>query len=120
MSRKPKHNYTEDDFPTNTGSLSRPARFNLRLTCQARGRTHAVLIKMRRIFSMPQTANFADVWETKALPTLEHVIRKVEHGDKATAEFFRTLAKPLPKEDHLREVYKRLKAKFEPQKKLDV
>jgi len=120
MSRKPKHTYTDDAFPTNTGSLTRPARFNLRLTCQTRARTHAVLSKFRRIFRMKPVANYADVWETKCLPTLEHVIRKVEQGDRATAAFFKTLAEPLPREDHLREVYKRLKAKFEPQMKLEV
>ena len=34
-----KHTYTEEEAPTNTGSLNRPARFNLRLDCQTRART---------------------------------------------------------------------------------
>jgi len=115
-----KHTYTEDAYPTNTGSLSRPARFNLRLDCQTRARTLAVLSKYRKMFSMKPGTNYADVWQSKILPTLEHVARKVEQGDKATSAFFMTLAEPLPREDHLREVYKRLKAKFEPQQKLNI
>jgi len=108
-----KHIYTEEEFPTNTGSMNRPARFNLRLTCSARARTHAVFSEFRRVFSMSPETNYASVYEDKILPTLEHVLRKVKNGDRATAEFFKSLARPLPKEDHLRAVYLRLKAKFE-------
>ena len=115
---KCKHNYTETDFPTNTGSLNRPARFNLRLTCQARARTHAVFSGYRKAFGLPDTTNYAALFESKLLPTLEHVLRKLRHGDKATREFFAKLADPLPKEDYLRSIYMRLKARFEPQKKL--
>ena len=42
------------------------------------------------------------------------MLRKLRHGDQATREFFKKLADPLPKEDYLRAVYKRLKARFEP------
>ena len=115
-----KHIYTDDLFPTNTGSLNRPARFNLRLTCQARARTHAVFSGFRQEFGLPKGTNYAELFETKLLPTLEHVLRKLRHGDAATREFFAKLAEPLPKDDYLRAVYIRLKAKFEPQKKLDI
>lgn len=111
---KCKHTYTEDSFPTNTGSLKRPARFNLRLTCQARARTHAVFSGFRSAFGLPETTNYAALYETRLLPTLEHVLRKLRHGDSATRAFFAKLADPLPKEDYLRQVYMRLKAKFEP------
>ena len=117
---KCKHTYTDDSFPTNTGSLNRPARFNLRLTCQARARTHAVFSGFRQEFGLPKETNYAALYETKLLPTLEHVLRKLRHGDQATREFFAKLAEPLPKEDHLRQAYLRLKAKFEPQQKLDL
>lgn len=111
---KCKHTYTEDSFPTNTGSLPRPARFNLRLTCQARARTHAVFSGFRKAFGLPDSTNYAELFETRLLPTLEHVLRKLRHGDQATREFFKKLADPLPKEDYLRAIYKRLKARFEP------
>ena len=115
---KCKHTYTDDSFPTNTGSLNRPARFNLRLTCQARARTHAVFSGFRQEFGLPKETNYAALYESKLLPTLEHVLRKLRHGDQATREFFAKLADPLPKEDYLRAVYMRLKARFEPQQKL--
>ena len=110
---KTKHTYTEDAFPTNTGSLNRPGRLNLRLDCQVRARTHAVFQKFRRVFGMPKNACYADVWESKILPTLEHTLRKIEEGDTATSAFFKKLAEPLPKVDHLRAIYQRLKARFE-------
>lgn len=111
-----KHTYTDDAFPTNTGSLNRPARFNLRLTCSARARTHKVFNKFRKSLGLPDTTNYAAVFETSILPTLEHVLRKIETGDTATQEFFKSLAKPLPKEDYQLAIYRRLKAKFEPGK----
>ena len=109
-----KHTYTEESFPTNTGSLNRPARFNLRLTCSARARTHAVFSGFRREFGLAPSTNYAALYEAKLLPTLEHVLRKFRHGDAATRQFFAKLADPLPKEDYLKSVYLRLKAKFEP------
>lgn len=111
---KCKHTYTEAEAPDNTGSLSRPARFNLRLTCQARARTHAVFSGFRKEFGLKPSTNYADIYEAKLLPTLEHVLRKLRHGDSATRQFFAKLADPLPKEDYLKAVYMRLKAKFEP------
>ena len=42
-----RHIYTEALAPLNTGSIERPARFNLRLTCQARARTHKALGEKR-------------------------------------------------------------------------
>ena len=112
-----KHTYTDDCFPTNTGSLERPARFNLRLTCQTRARTHAVFSGFREAFRLPETTSYADIFESKMLPTLEHVLRKIRHGDQATRTFFARLSDPLPKEDYLRTVYQRLKARFEPAQK---
>ena len=111
-----KHTYTDEAFPTNTGSLNRPARFNLRLTCSARARTHKVFGKFRKHLGLPERTNYAAVFETSVLPVLEHVLRKIETGDTATQEFFKSLAKPLPKEDYQLAIYRRLKAKFEPGK----
>lgn len=108
-----KHTYTEESFPTNTGSLTRPGRFNLRLTCSARGRTHSVLIGLKEEYKLSPKASEADTWEELALLILEHHLRSVRNGDTATREFFRRQARPIPKEDHLLSVFKRLKARFE-------
>ena len=108
-----KHIYTDETFPTNTGSLTRPARFNLRLTCSGRARVHKVFDAFRSRMNLPTDANYAAVFEAVILPTLEHVVWKIDNGDAAVSEFFRSLARPLPKDDHLRAVYLRLKAKFE-------
>ena len=112
------HTYTDAEYPTNTGSLSRPARFNLRFTCSARGRTHTPLIALKKEYGIKGCE--ADVWEEVGLLILEHHLRAIRNGDTATREFFRRQARPLPKEDHLRSLYNRLKAKFEPQLKLEV
>ena len=117
---KCKHTYTEDQFPTNTGSLHRPARFNLRLTCQARARTHAVFSGFRKEFGLAESTNYAALFETKLLPTLEHVLRKLRLGLQRSGKGDTKLADPLPKEDYLRSIYMRLKARFEPQRKLDL
>lgn len=49
-----KHTYTNELAPTNTGSLLRPARFNLRLTCQSRARTHKAFQAVRELCGMPK------------------------------------------------------------------
>jgi hypothetical protein len=71
----------------------------------------------RSAFGLPKETNYAAIYESKLLPTLEHILRKLRHGDSATREFFAKLADPLPKEDHLRAIYKRLKTIFEPGEK---
>ena len=79
---KCKYTYTEDQFPTNTGSLHRPARFNLRLTCQARARTHAVFSGFRKEFGLADSTNYAALFETKLLPTLEAADGQVAFGQR--------------------------------------
>lgn len=115
-----KYRYAGGDVPTNTGSVERPARLNLRLTCSARGRTHSVLIALREKYDLPKDASFADVWEQKALMILEHHVRDLEIGDSAVRAYTRTKAEPLPPEDYQRYRYEQLKLKFErPAKKDD-
>lgn len=108
-----KHTYNDDEAPMNTGSKVRPARFNMRLSCSARARTIAVFSGFRKDYGYEAGTPFADIWEDVVLLVLEHHLRSIRHGDSATKEFFRKQAKPLPKEDHLRELYKRLQAMFE-------
>ena len=108
-----KHTYTNDSFPTNTGSLVRPARFNLRLTCPARARLHAVMQALRKEYAMPPSASYADVMEQVGLLIFEHHVRALRNGSADIRAYTRAQARPLPKEDHLRAVYERLRAKFE-------
>lgn len=111
-----KYTWTDAEAPMNTGSKTRPARLNLRLDCSTRARTHRVLGEIRRLTGMDDRRDkksYADVWEEKALLALEHIIRKVNEGGRAERRYFMSLFDMLPKEDHLREQYKRLKARFE-------
>lgn len=108
-----KHQYTDKTFPTNTGSLVRPARFNMRLTCSARARLHAVFQALRKEYRMDDGASYADVLEDVGLLILEHHVRALRNGTADVRAYTRAQARPLPKDDHLRAVYMRLKAKFE-------
>lgn len=106
-----KHVYTEAEAPDNTGSMTRPARLNLRLTCQARGRTHDLLIRIRQHFNMPPDTPYAEVWESRALPALEHLFRSLTWGSAAERALAATLFAPtVPKDDYLVERGRRLVA----------
>lgn len=108
-----KHTYTNESFPTNTGSLSRPARFNLRLTCQARARTWKVMTDLAQEYGVDDHC-LADCWEKVALLILEHHVRNVRSPivPKALKQFIRNEAKLIHPEDRERAVYLRLKAKY--------
>lgn len=111
-----KYRWTDAEAPMNTGSKTRPARLNLRLDCSTRARTHRVLAEIRRLTGMDvrhDRKSYADVWEEKALLALEHIVRKVTEGGRAERRYFMSLFDILPLEDHAREQYKRLKARFE-------
>jgi hypothetical protein len=111
-----KYTWTDAEAPMNTGSKTRPARLNLRLDCSTRARTHRVLAEIRKLTGMDERKDrksYADVWEEKALLALEHVVRKVKDGARADRRYFMALFDLLPPEDHAREQYKRLKARFE-------
>jgi len=108
-----KHTYTNESFPTNTGSLSRPARFNLRLTCGARARTWKVLGDLRDEYGI-KDGSMADVWEEVALMILEHHLRNIHSPvvPKALRDLIRNEAKRIDPNERERAVYLRLKAKF--------
>lgn len=104
-----KHNYTEIDAPTNTGSLSRPGRLNLRLDCQTRGQTHELFIRAREVAHLPPNAPFAEVWERALLPWLQHLMRAQKWGSSAEKALVSVLMQStVPKEDYLRERARRL------------
>lgn len=109
-----KHTYTEAEAPRNTGSATRPARFNMRLTCSARARTHAVLQGLREAYGMPRDAAYADVWEERALLILEHHLRTLRTGETALVAFTKAQAAPLPPQDHMRARYEQMRMSFDP------
>ena len=93
-----KHTYTEELAPRNTGSVMRPARFNLRLTCQARARTLKALaaLRLRRPSDDGSDArerrdHNADTWERVALPLLEALIRDMKREGMLPEEYLREL-----------------------------
>lgn len=108
-----KHTYTEAEKPTNTGSITRPGRLNLRLGCSARARTHKVFQRIRKMTGLPDNEPYADVWEKRILPALEHIVWNADNAPRSTKNFVMELFRPLPTEDYVRSQYERLKARFE-------
>lgn len=114
-----KHRYTDEEAPTNTGSLARPARFNMRLTCSARARTVKVFREVRELTGMTPDKAFADVWEEKILPAVEHILWNAREAPRGTRAFVLDLFKPLAKEDYVRARYEQLKARLDRQATFD-
>ena len=108
-----KHTYTEAEAPTNTGSLARPARLNLRLDCSTRARTHRAFQTIRELTGLPKTDSYADVWEKKMLFAIEHIAWHLKESPTAVKNFVRSLFDPLPQEDYVRNRYSQLKLRFE-------
>lgn len=109
-----KHTYTNAAAPRNTGSASRPARFDLRLTCSDRARTHKVLSDIREMLNLPSDYCYADVWCEAALPALEHIIWFMRESPTATKALMRSLFDRLPESDWVRNRYAELKERLEP------
>ncbi len=82
-----RHTYTEALAPLNTGSIERPARFNLRLTCQTRARTHKALSALRA----NAATTGAETWERIALPMLECIVRDMRREGLAPAEYLKKM-----------------------------
>ena len=114
-----KHVYTESEAPTNTGSLTRPARFNMRQTCQVHARTTRLFTETRERLGLPKDATFADVWERALLPLCEHALWHLRESPTAMKSVVRSLFRPLPREDWVRNRYAELKARLEPRPKLE-
>lgn len=109
-----KYNYTDAEAPTNTGSHSRPARFNLRLTCSDRARTHKVLGEIRELLHLPKDYCYADVWSHAALGALEHLVWHMKESPSAMKTMAKSMFVNLPQEDWVRNRYAVLKARLEP------
>ena len=110
-----RHRYTDAEAPTNTGSLARPARFNLRLDCSTRARTLRVFSETRDMLGIPKDYSFADIWQDALLPLCEHALWHLRESPTAMKALVRSLYERLPKEDWVRNRYAALKDRFEPQ-----
>ena len=108
-----KHTYTHELAPTNTGSLERPARINLRETVEVHARTLKAFSAIRELTGMPKDASLADIWEFKILPAIEHINWHARESPSAVRDFVTSLFRPLPKEDYVRARYEQLKMRFE-------
>lgn len=111
-----KHTYTEAEAPRNTGSIPRPARFNMRQTCQVHARTTRVFSETRKRLNLPEGSSFADVWEKALLPLCEHALWHLRESPTAMRRMVASMYKPLPPEDYARNRYAALKARFEPKR----
>lgn len=104
-----KHTYTDAEAPTNTGSIKRPARFNLRLDCSARARTIKVFKDAQLMFTpFDREGGFADVWEKIFLPLCEHAMWNLHEGKSIDRQVVMTLIRPLEQRDTKRATYQRL------------
>ena len=104
-----KHKYTDAEAPMNTGSINRPARFNLRLTCSARARTMKVIEEARAAFQPPyKEYSGADVWEKYLLPLCEHAVWQLRNGNRSARLFVASMFTNLDPEDTVRSTFKRL------------
>ena len=114
-----KHTYTRELAPLNTGSITRPARFNLRLTCSDRARTLKVFSETRELLGMPKDYSFADVWSHGLLRLAERAVWHLKESPTAMKELIKTLYTDLPKEDWVRNRYAALKERLEPKPKTE-
>lgn len=118
MARR-KHTYTRELAPTNQGSVRRPARLDLRETCEVHARTHKLFADLREVLNLPQGLCYADIYERYSLVALEHCVWHLRNSPKAARDFIRSLFQPLDKADYLRSQYARLRKRFEPNKAKD-
>lgn len=107
-----KHTYTNDTAPTTNGSKSRPARYNMRQTCSVHARTVKVFKAIKELTEMPPSKCFADVWEEKMLPALEHIVWNAKEAPRSTKNFVLSLFSPLPVEDYVVNRRKALNERF--------
>jgi hypothetical protein len=112
-----KHTYTRELAPTNTGSMTRPARFNMRQTCEVHARTTKLFLETKAALGFSKDKTFADIWEEALLPLCEHALWHMRESPSALKSLVRSMYKPLPKEDYVRARYKELKARLEPSAK---
>jgi hypothetical protein len=100
----------------NTGSVTRPARFNLRQTVEVHARTHKLFHDLRAALGFPPDTDYATLFEEAALPALEHLLWHLRESPSAMKGVARSMFRPLPAEDHVRNRFAVLKARLEPRR----
>ena len=118
MSRR-IHKFSDPE-PRTTGSLRRAYRKNLRCDKPHGIRTDRIFSAENKVlFGLPPNADDCELWEIYLL-YIEHGIRykRDECLDPSMREIVSQLFKPLRPESYLRNVYKRLKERFDPQMRL--
>lgn len=108
-----KHTYTRELAPTNTGSITRPARLNLRQTVEVHARTHKAFCELRELIGMPRDTDYATIFERALLPALEHIIWNIREAPRGTRNMMLDLFRPLAREDWARARYASYKERFE-------
>ena len=109
-----KHTYTEAEAPTNTGSIRRKARFNLRPDCSARARTLKVFADAKSTFPTSEKGGgFAEIWEKYFLPLCEHAMWNLHEGKAIDRQVVHSLFRPIEPQDTKRDTFKRLQMSFD-------
>lgn len=118
MSRR-IHKFSDPE-PTTTGSKKRAYRKNLRCTKPIGVRTDRLFSAENKVlYGLSPNADDCELWEVYLLG-LEHANRYKREGDETMQLIMTKLFKPLRPEDYLRNIYKRLKARFDPQMRLSI
>ena len=119
MSRQRVHKFSDPE-PKTTGSLRRAYRKNLRCDKPHGIRTDKLFSAENKVLhGLPPNADDCELWEIYLLG-LEHANRYKREGDETMQLIMSKLFKPLLPEDYLRNIYKRLKARFDPQMRLSL
>ena len=119
MSRQRVHKFS-DPAPTTTGSIARPYRKNLRCDKSHGIRTDRLFSAENKVLhGLKPTADDCELWEIY-LMGIEHANRYMREGDESMQIIMSRLFKPLRPEDYLRNIYKRLRERFDPQMRLSV
>lgn len=107
---------TRDYAPTNSGSLRKPERINLRCTTEQCGRALAdvgIAREIRRMRDPNLTTNISEAFHHVIIPVFEKVWRAWVHGsaaERAAAGVY--LEEFIRKEDYLRVRGQRFQAEF--------
>ena len=69
--------------------------------------------EIRELLNLPKDYCYADVWSEAALFALEHLVWHLKESPTAMKEMVKSMFKPLPTEDWVRNRYMVLKGRFD-------
>lgn len=121
MSRQRVHKFSDPE-PKTTGSLRRAYRKNLRCDKPHGIRTDRIFSAENKVLhGLPPNDDDCELWEIYLL-YIEHGNRYMQDDclDASMREIVSNLFKPLRQENYLRNIYKRLKERFDPQMRLSI